>query len=65
MYIYEYIEVKMSGILATASHREVIDEYSQKGWRFVGAIPNRTGSYGQLKSNDLVFERYIESSSES
>lgn len=65
MYIYEYVEVGLSNFLSTNAHRSIINDYASKGWRYVGSVPNRTGGYGQLKSNDLVFERYVEESSTS
>ncbi len=57
MYKYLYVESKVGGILTVDNHRELIDKYSSEGWRFVAAIPKRSGSYGQVTSNDLVFER--------
>ncbi|MFJ7407041.1 MULTISPECIES: DUF4177 domain-containing protein [unclassified Lysinibacillus] len=60
MYKYIYVEAKVSGLFIMESHRELIDKYSKKGWRFVAAIPKSNGSYGQIKVNDLVFEKYEE-----
>lgn len=58
LYKYLYVESKVAGILNADNHRELIDKYSSEGWRFVAAIPKSSGSYGQIKSNDLVFEKF-------
>ncbi|WP_409368529.1 DUF4177 domain-containing protein [Lysinibacillus sp. 38-6] len=60
MYKYMYVEAKVEGLFTLESHREIIDKYSKEGWRFVAAIPKSSGSYGQIKVNDLVFEKYEE-----
>lgn len=58
MYKYIYVKSKVGGIFSTSNHREIIDEYSKDGWRFVTAIPTSSGGYGQIISYDLVFEKY-------
>ncbi|QDQ02457.1 DUF4177 domain-containing protein [Lysinibacillus fusiformis] len=60
MYKYMYVEAKVAGLFTMDRHRELIDTYSKEGWRFVAAIPKSSGSYGQIKANDLVFEKYEE-----
>jgi hypothetical protein len=60
LYKYCYVESTVAGIFKTDNHRELIDKYSLEGWRFVAAIPKSSGSYGQITSNDLVFEKYEE-----
>ncbi|MEG0260193.1 MAG: DUF4177 domain-containing protein [Lysinibacillus sp.] len=60
MYKYMYVEAKVASLFTMDSHREIIDKYSNEGWRFVAAIPKSNGSYGQIKANDLVFEKYEE-----
>lgn len=61
MYEYRFIEVSVKGLfLSGDDHRKIIDEKSKKGWRFVSAIPSGAGSYGQISSVDLVFERKID-----
>ena len=57
MYTYIYVESKVGGIFTASNHREIIDKYSKEGWRFVAAIPSSNGSYGQITSHDLVFEK--------
>ena len=56
MYKYLYVESKAGGLLSEDNHREIIDKYAAEGWRFVAAIPKKSGSYGQITANDLVFE---------
>ncbi|MGL5329819.1 MAG: DUF4177 domain-containing protein [Peptostreptococcaceae bacterium] len=61
MYKYMYIEVKVGGMFKTDEHRDIIDKYSKEGWRFVGNVPKGSGSYGQIKAIDLIFEKeYID-----
>ena len=57
MYKYIYVESTVGGVFKTDNHRELIDKYSKEGWRFVAAIPKNSGAYGQITSNDLVFEK--------
>ena len=56
MYRYIYVEAQAETFFNTANHRELIDEYSQKGWRLVTAIPTEMNSNGYIKKYDLVFE---------
>ena len=42
------------------AHREIIDEYAERGFRFITAIPTSFSSYGSIKTFDLVFEIEIE-----
>lgn len=58
MYTYMYVESKVGGVFTNSNHREIIDKYSKEGWRFVAAIPKNSGAYGQITSNDLVFEKF-------
>ncbi len=60
MYRYIYEEAIANGIFRVANHREIIEKYSQKGYRFVTAIPSRMSSYGIIKAFDLVFEKLDE-----
>lgn len=57
MYRYIYVEAQAETFFNTANHRELIDEYSQKGWRLVTAIPTQMNSNGYIKKYDLVFEK--------
>lgn len=60
LYKYIYVEADSEGFIRESNYRGIIDEYSQKGWRFVSAIPAKFGSYGVIKQFDLVFEKKIE-----
>ena len=42
------------------AHREIIDEYAEREFRFITAIPTSFSSYGSIKTFDLVFEIEIE-----
>lgn len=57
MYKYIYVEATVYGFLKTANHREIIDEYSAKGWKYVDSIPTTSNSYGKITNVDLVFEK--------
>lgn len=52
-----YITAETQGMFRHADHRELIDKYSQEGWRFVTAIATDFSSCGQVKEYDLVFEK--------
>ena len=55
--IYEYVEAKAEGVVfSSANHRELINEYVERGFRFVTAIPTSFSGYGMSKIFDLVFE---------
>lgn len=57
MYRYEYVEAKAEGLVfSSANHRELINEYAERGLRFVTAIPTSFSGYGMPKTFDLVFE---------
>ncbi len=55
---YEYVNVKIGKFVGAKSeeHREIIDEYAKKGYRYVGYIPTDINDYGKIKNMDLVFE---------
>lgn len=52
-----YVTAKARTMFKSSDHRELIDKYSQEGWRFITAIPTVFGTYGQIKEFDLVFEK--------
>lgn len=56
---YEYVSVYIDKIIGAKSdkHREIIDEYAKKGYRYVGFIPVSMSNYGKIKRMDLVFEK--------
>ncbi len=55
---YEYKKLK-AGILLGAElkeHRQIIDDYAAKGYRFVACIPTCINNNGVAFEFDLVFE---------
>ncbi len=56
---YEYVNVKNATFFSAKSfeHREIIDEYAKKGYRFICFIPTNIEAYGRITSFDLVFEK--------
>ena len=56
---YEYVSVHIGKLFGAASeeHREIINDYAAKGWRYVGFIPTNMNDYGKLKDIDLIFEK--------
>ena len=62
MYQYEYVSYRTGGGFwfgNDGSHREVINEYAAKGWRYVGYVPLSFTSHGGTEEVDLIFEREI------
>ena len=55
---YEYVNVKIGKFIGAKSeeHRQIIDEYASKGYRYVGYIPTDISDYGKIKSMDLICE---------
>lgn len=55
---YEYVNIYVNKLIGAKSeeHREIIDEYALKGYRYVGFIPTNMSDYGKIKEMDLVFE---------
>lgn len=60
MYKYEYVTIHTGGGFwidnSAAEHRDIIDDYAARGWRFVGYVPTCFTSNGGLKEMDLIFE---------
>ncbi|NCE65814.1 DUF4177 domain-containing protein [Pseudoflavonifractor sp. 524-17] len=56
---YEYVSLSIVKFFGAGSeeHRAVIDEYAQKGWRYVGFIPTEISDSGKIKAIDLIFEQ--------
>ena len=56
---YEYVNVRNAKVFSANcyEHRKIIDEYAQKGYRFVSFIPTTIEGYGRITSYDLVFEK--------
>ena len=55
MYRYEYVEAQAEGFFNSVNHREIIDQYAERGFRFITAIPTSFSSYESIKTFDLVF----------
>ena len=55
---YEYVEVKIGKLIGAKSeeHRQIIDEYALKGYRYVGYIPTKISDHGKIVKMDLIFE---------
>lgn len=55
---YAYVAVHTGRFCGAKSdeHREIIDEYAKKGFRYVGFIPTVLNDYGKIKDMDLIFE---------
>ena len=60
---YEYVsvdykkrEVIMVGVGIT-EHREIIDDYAARGYRYVGSIITEVDSNARIRKIDLVFEK--------
>lgn len=55
---YEYVAVHVGKLFGAKSedHREIIDEYARKGYRYVGFIPTNITDYGKFTDMDLIFE---------
>lgn len=58
-YEYIYVPVYIGNFFGAGSdeHREVIDAYAAKGYRYVGFIPTSISDYGKIKEMDLIFEK--------
>ena len=57
---YEYVSVELKNNVvkdaALSCHRNIIDEYAQKGYKYAGYIPTRIGPSGKIVCIDLIFE---------
>ena len=55
---YEYVSIYINRFVGAISeeHRQIIDEYAAKGYRYVGFIPTKLSDYGKIKEMDLIFE---------
>ena len=56
---YEYVHLHINRFVGAKSeeHRQIIDEYANKGYRYVGYIPTNISDYGKIKDIDLIFEK--------
>ena len=56
---YEYVHLHIDKFFGAKSeeHRQIINEYAKKGYRYVGYIPTNITDYGKIKNMDLIFEK--------
>lgn len=56
---YEYVPVHIGKLFGAKSkkHKQIINEYAQKGYRYVGYIPTVIEEFGKIKDMDLIFEK--------
>ena len=63
MYVYQYhrMTTKVSGLGITEYRfeklRDVIDEYANDGWRYVGFVPVLQRGNGYIEEIELIFEK--------
>ena len=55
---YEYVSINIDGFLVAGSkkHRQIIDDYAAKGYKYVGYIPTSITSHRKIVEMDLIFE---------
>ncbi len=56
---YKYVRIHVGKFFgaSTEEHRKIIDEYAQKGYRYVGFIPTKMSDHGKYINIDLIFEK--------
>ena len=52
-----YVRATTGGLFSESDYKQLIDQHSKDGWRFVTAIPAKFVGYGVIKEVDLVFEK--------
>ena len=56
---YEYVNISIDNFFlgsGSEGHRQIIDEYAAKGYRYVGYIPTKITPHGKIVEMDLIFE---------
>ena len=56
---YEYVNISIDNFFlgsVSEEHRQIIDEYAAKGYRYVGYIPTKITPHGKIVEMDLIFE---------
>lgn len=60
---YEYVTLKVKNNVVKDAvlleHRQIINEYAEKGFRYVGYVPTRLGPSGKVIELDLIFETEV------
>ena len=55
-YVYVNVHIGTFWSAKSEEHRDIIDEYAAKGYRYAGYIPTNINDYGKIKDMDLIFE---------
>lgn len=60
-YKYVNLDYKAKDIVFsfTMEHRDIIDEYTEKGYHYVGFLSTEISAQGCLRKIDLIFEKEI------
>ncbi|MBQ8640605.1 MAG: DUF4177 domain-containing protein [Clostridia bacterium] len=56
---YEYVSLSIDGWIFGSNceeHRQIIDAYAEKGYRYVGYIPTHVNTNGRMTDIDLIFK---------
>lgn len=55
---YEYVNINIEGFWGAGSeeHRQIINDYVAKGYKYVGYIPTSMTPHGKIIAMDLIFE---------
>jgi len=55
---YEYIKINSEAIMSSkfTQHRNIIDEFAKKGYKYIGFIPIKQYGHGMIREIDLIFE---------
>lgn len=55
---YEYVRIHVNKFVGAKieEHRQIIDDYAARGYRYIGYIPTNISDYGKIKDLDLIFE---------
>ena len=58
---YTYVTICANSFfgMAIEKHRQIIDDYASKGYRYVGYIPTEMNSHGVISEMDLIFEKDV------
>jgi hypothetical protein len=63
MYKYEFVKIPIKSgfmkIRPTKDHREIIESYAKKGWRFKQIFAPGMSVYGTPSYFELIFEKEV------
>ena len=56
---YEFVHLHIGKLIGAESkeHRQIIDVYAKRGYRYAGYIPTNISDAGKIKDMDLIFEK--------